>query len=49
MLQREGYRILKTIQCGGNYHKFKAQRRGVNYRVHVMTSRGKHMIDARSN
>ena len=49
ILQRKGYRILKIIQCGGNYHKFKAYRRGFNYRVHVMTSRGKRMIDARSS
>ena len=49
ILQRKGYRIIKTIQCGGNYHKFKAHRRGFNYRIHVVTSRGKRMIDARSN
>jgi hypothetical protein len=28
ILQRKGYRILQIIQCGGNYHKFKAYRRG---------------------
>ncbi len=49
MLERKGYRILKTIRCGGNYHKFKAHRRGFNYRIHVVTSRGKRMIDARSS
>jgi hypothetical protein len=49
ILERKRYRILKTIQCGGNYHKFKAHRRGFNYRIHVVTSRGKRMIDARSN
>lgn len=49
MLQRKGYRILKTIHCGGNFHKFKAHRRGFNYRIHVVTSRGKRMIDARSS
>lgn len=49
ILQREGYRILRTIRCGGNYHKFSAHRRGVDYRIHVMTSRGKRMIDARSS
>ena len=49
MLQRKGYRILKTLQCGGNYHKFNAHRRGFSYRIHVVTSRGKRMIDARSS
>jgi hypothetical protein len=49
ILQKKGYRILKTIRCGGNYHKFKVQRRGFDYIVNVMTSRGKRMIDARSN
>ena len=49
ILQRKGYQILKTIQCGGNYHKFKAHRRGFSYRVYVMTGQGKRMIDARSN
>jgi len=49
ILHRKGYRILKTIRCGGNYHKFKVQLRGFNYIVQVMTKRGKKMIDARSS
>ncbi len=49
MLRRKGYRILKTIHCGGNFHKFKAHRRGFDYRIHVVTGRGKRMIDARSS
>lgn len=48
LLRKDGYRILGTIRCGGNYHKFRAQRRDVDYVVQVMTSRGKRMIDARS-
>lgn len=48
-LQHQGYRILRTIRCGGNYHKFRAQRRGFDYLVQVMTCRGKRMIDARSS
>ena len=47
-LQKEGYRLRQTIRCGGNYYKFWVQRRGFDYIVHVMTSRGKRMIDARS-
>jgi hypothetical protein len=49
ILQHKGYEILRIIQCGGNYHKFSVQRRGVDYRIHVMTGRGKRMIDARSS
>jgi hypothetical protein len=49
ILQHKGYRVLKIIQCGGNYHKFKAHRRGFNYRIHVMTGRGQRMIDERSS
>jgi hypothetical protein len=48
-LQDKGYQIFRTIRCGGNYHKFRAQRRGVDYIVQVMTCRGKRMIDARSS
>jgi hypothetical protein len=48
LLQKEGYHISKTIWCGGNYHKFRAQRRGFHYIVQVMTNCGKRMIDARS-
>jgi len=49
MLQRKGYRISRVLRCGGNYHKFSASRRGVDYRIHVMTGRGQRMIDARSS
>ena len=49
ILQRKGYRIISIIRCGGNYHKFRAHHRGVDYRVHVMTGRGKRVIDARSS
>jgi hypothetical protein len=48
LLQLEGYRISRTIRCGGNYHRFKAHRRGFHYIVQVMTKSGKRMIDARS-
>ena len=48
LLQREGYNVSKTIRCGGNYHKFRAQRGGRDLIVQVMTCRGKQMIDARS-
>jgi hypothetical protein len=48
LLQKEGYHISKTIRCGGNYHKFRAERRGFHYIVQVMTNCGKRMIDARS-
>jgi hypothetical protein len=49
LLERRGYQIRRIIRCGGNYHKFSVYRRGVDYRVHVMTGRGKRMIDARSS
>ncbi len=48
LLEKEGYRISRTIRCGGNYHRFKAHRRGFHYIVQVMTKSGKRMIDARS-
>ena len=48
LLKKDGYRISKTIRCGGNYHQFRAQRSGRDMIVQVMTHRGKHMIDARS-
>ena len=48
LIQREGYRLRKTIRCGGNYYKFWVERRGFDYIVQVMTSRGKRMTDARS-
>ena len=48
LLQKEGYHISKTIRCGGNYHRFRAERRGFQYIVQVMTNCGKRMIDARS-
>ena len=48
LLQKEGYHVSQTIRCGGNYHKFRAQRSGRDLIVQVMTCRGKQMIDARS-
>jgi hypothetical protein len=48
LLKKDGYRISKTIRCGGNYHQFRAQRSGRDMIVQVMTRRGKQMIDARS-
>ena len=48
LLKKDGYRIAKTIKCGGNYHQFRAQRSGRDMIVQVMTARGKRMIDARS-
>ena len=48
LLKKDGYRIAKTIKCGGNYHQFRAQRSGRDMIVRVMTARGKRMIDARS-
>jgi hypothetical protein len=48
LLKNEGYRVSKTIRCGGNYYMFKAQRSGRNMIIRVMTARGKQMINARS-
>ena len=48
LLKKDGYRIAKTIKCGGNYYQFRAQRGGRDMIVQVMTARGKRMIDARS-
>ena len=48
LLKKDGYRIAKTLRCGGNYHMFRAQRSGRHMIVQVMTRCGKRMIDARS-
>lgn len=48
LLKKDGYRMVKTIRCGGNYHQFWARRSGRDIIVQVMTARGKRMIDARS-
>jgi hypothetical protein len=48
LLKKDGYRIAKTIRCGGNYHQFWAVRSGRDMIVQVMTRCGKQMIDARS-
>jgi hypothetical protein len=48
LLKKDGYRVSKTIRCGGNYHQFWAQRSGRQMIIRVMTARGKQMIDARS-
>jgi hypothetical protein len=48
LLKKDGYRVAKTLRCGGNYHMFRAQRGGRHMIVQVMTGRGKQMIDARS-
>ncbi len=48
LLKKDGYRISKTIRCGGNYHMFRAQLSGRDMIVQVMTAHGKRMIDARS-
>ncbi len=48
LLKKDGYRISKTLRCGGNYHMFRAERSGRAMIVQVMTARGKRMIDARS-
>ena len=48
LLKKDGYRIAKTLRCGGNYYLFRAQRSGRDMIVQVMTARGKRMIDARS-
>ena len=48
LLKKDGYRIVKTIKCGGNYHQFRAQRSGRDMIVQVMTARGKRMVDGRS-
>ena len=48
LLKKDGYWVSKTLRCGGNYHRFRAQRSGRDMIVMVMTARGKQMIDARS-
>lgn len=48
LLKKNGYRVSKTLRCGGNYHLFRAERSGRDMIVQVMTARGKRMIDARS-
>ena len=48
LLKKDGYRIAKTIRCGGNYYEFRAQRNGRDMIVQVMTAHGKRTIDARS-
>ena len=48
LLKKDGYRVSKTLRCGGNYHMFRAERSGRDMIVQVMTRCGKRMIDARS-
>ncbi|MDP1700498.1 MAG: hypothetical protein Q8L53_05980 [Aestuariivirga sp.] len=48
LLKKDGYRVAKTLRCGGNYHLFRAERSGRGMIVQVMTAHGKKMIDARS-
>jgi hypothetical protein len=48
LLNKDGYRVSKTLRCGGNYHMFRAQRSGRQMIIRVMTARGKAMIDNRS-
>jgi hypothetical protein len=48
LLKKDGYRVSKTLRCGGNYYMFRAERSGRAMIVMVMTARGKRMIDARS-
>lgn len=48
LLKKDGYRVSKTLRCGGNYYMFRAWRSGRDIIVMVMTARGKRMIDARS-
>jgi hypothetical protein len=48
LLKKDGYRVAKTLRCGGNYHMFRAERSGRDMIVQVMTAHGKRMIDARS-
>ncbi len=48
LLKKNGYRIAKTLRCGGNYHLFRANRSGRDLIVQVMTAQGKRMIAARS-
>jgi CRISPR/Cas system-associated protein Csm6 len=46
-LERQGYRVLKRVRCGGNYNLFRTERRGFYYTMRVMTKRGQNMIDER--
>ncbi|MEQ1521516.1 MAG: hypothetical protein ABL936_09630 [Aestuariivirga sp.] len=48
LLKKDGYRVAKTLRCGGNYHLFRAERSGREMIVQFMTANGKRMIDARS-
>ena len=47
-LEGKGYHVFEKARCGGNYHLFRAERRGFHYIVRVMTARGQMMIDDRT-
>ena len=47
ILLREGFRNIRVTRCGGLYHRFTAQKRGVNYLVKVNASSGRIIIVGR--
>ena len=46
-LEKQGYHLVHAVRCGGNYHIFRAERRGFYYVLRVLTERGQMMIDDR--
>lgn len=47
ILLREGFRNIRVTRCGGIYHRFTAQKRGINYIVKVKASSGRIIIVGR--
>ena len=49
VIRHEGYRNIRTIKCGGKYHRFAAQKRGAKYRVNlkVRATTGKIIVGSR--
>ena len=44
ILRRKGYRNIKTIACGGNYHQFIAEKRNANYLLKMRARSGQIII-----
>jgi hypothetical protein len=50
VIRHAGYRNIRTIKCGGKYHQFTAQRRGMKYleNLKVRATTGKIIVAGRS-
>ena len=51
VIRYEGYREIRTVKCGGNYHQFTARKRGAKYPVNlkVRATTGKIVVGRRQH